>query len=52
MRETPNGKIINLHERILSRYDARQRDLIESVMKDFPTLTLIKAIEILNAFGL
>ena len=38
-------------ERLLSRYSARDRWLIEDVVKAHPTLTVAKAIEHLEAAG-
>jgi hypothetical protein len=50
--ETPSGEtVVYLRERILSRYDARDRELIENVMKNHPALTLAKTIEHLEAAG-
>jgi len=49
--ETQNSEVVSLHEWILSRYDASDRELIEDVIKQYPALTLAKAIEILKAFG-
>ena len=46
LEETPEER-----ERLLSRYSARDRSLIEDVLKAHPTLTAAEAIEHLEAAG-
>jgi len=49
--KTPKPEMPEERERLLSRYSAQDRWLIEDVVKAHPTLTAAEAIEHLEAAG-